>query len=381
MLRKFVAPEIIFGSGALLQVGRYARSFHASRVLVVTDPGVVAAGWAAMVEGNLADCGVDYVRFSGVSPNPRSAEVHAGAEAYRQGNCDLIVAVGGGSPMDCAKGIGIVASNHSPILDFEGVDRIAAPVPPLIFIPTTAGTSADVSQVAIINNEQERYKFAIISKSVVPDVALIDPDTTATMSPYLAACTGVDALVHAIEAFVSTGSGPMTDMFALEAMDLINRHLPRLVQGKGSDNDRERVMEASLKAGLAFSNAILGAVHAMAHSLGGYLDLAHGECNAMLLDHVVDFNFPQAEERYTRIALQLGLPVAGETPDQVRRRLVGYLREFKKSVGIINSLGPAGVKYGDIAILAGKAVKDPCLLTNPRSADQADLDTIYREAL
>ncbi len=381
MLRKFVAPEIIFGAGARHQLGNYAKSFHARRVLVVSDPGVVKAGWAAQVEADLREAGMETRLFSAISPNPRTAEVAAGADFYREHNCDLIVAIGGGSPMDCAKGIGIVATNHAAIVNFKGVDRIGIPVPPLVFIPTTAGTSADVSQFAIISNETEHYKFAIISKAVVPDVALVDHETTATMSPYLTACTGVDALVHAIEAFVSTGSGPMTDLYALDAIRLINRYLAPLVNGQTDSEHRGFIMEASLKAGLAFSNAILGAVHAMAHSLGGYLDLPHGECNAMLLDHVVDFNFPHAVERYTRIAAHMGLPVQGQTPDQVQSLLVEHLRAFKRSVGIEKHLGQAGVRESDIGPLSVKAYHDPCLLTNPRPASQADLAAIYREAL
>lgn len=381
MLRKFLAPEILFGPGARLQAGRYARSFNAQRALVVTDPGVLASGWTAQVEASLAEYQVDFVRFSDISPNPRMAEVHAGAEFYREHGCNLILAVGGGSPMDCAKGIGIVASNNKSISTFEGVDRIVSPVPPLVFIPTTAGTAADVSQFAIISNEIERYKFAIISKAVVPDVALVDPDTTATMDPYLTACTGMDALVHAIEAYVSTGSGVMTDSWALEAIGLLNRNLPALTGGGGTAEQRARVMEASLKAGLAFSNAILGAVHAMAHSLGGYLDLAHGECNAMLLDHVIDFNFSSAEERYRRIALEMDLPVAGEPSARVRTLLLDHLRSFKRNLGIRGSLGTVGVRADDITILARKAHQDPCLLTNPRQASQEDLAAIYREAL
>ena len=289
-LRKFVAPEIIFGSGARMLVGKYARQFSTRKALIVTDPGVIAAGWLKDVQTSLNEAEIPFHIFSNVKPNPRSGEVMEGAAVYREQNCNIIISIGGGSPMDCAKGIGIVVSNDMNILRFEGVDKIQLPVPPLIFIPTTAGTSADVSQFCIITNMEEQVKIAIVSKSVVPDIALIDPDTTMTMDPYLTACTGVDALVHAIEAYVSTGSGVLTDMYALEAIKLVKNYLPPLLIDQNNRELREKIMLGSMKAGLAFSNAILGAVHAMAHSLGGYLDLPHGECNAMLLEHVINYN-------------------------------------------------------------------------------------------
>ncbi|WP_165679735.1 iron-containing alcohol dehydrogenase, partial [Metapseudomonas otitidis] len=175
-LRKFVSPEIIFGAGCRHNVGNYASTFGARKVLVVSDPGVVAAGWVADVEASLAVQGIDYRLFTQVSPNPRVEEVHQCADVYRAEGCNVIVAVGGGSPMDCAKGIGIVVAHGRSILEFEGVDTIRVPSPPLILIPTTAGTSADVSQFVIISNQTERMKFSIVSKAVVPDVSLIDPE-------------------------------------------------------------------------------------------------------------------------------------------------------------------------------------------------------------
>jgi alcohol dehydrogenase class IV len=174
-LRKFVSPEIMFGAGCRHNVGNYAKTFGARKVLVVTDPGVIAAGWVGDVEASLQAQGIDYCIYSAVSPNPRVEEVMLGAETYRENHCDVIVAVGGGSPMDCGKGIGIVVAHGRNILEFEGVDTLHVPSPPLILIPTTAGTSADVSQFVIISNQQERMKFSIVSKAAVPDVSLIDP--------------------------------------------------------------------------------------------------------------------------------------------------------------------------------------------------------------
>lgn len=379
-LRKFVAPETIFGVGALLVAGQYASKFGMARPLVVTDQGIVDAGWADRVMESLAAFDIEGVLFSDVSPNPRAEEVMAGALAYMENGCDGIVAVGGGSPMDCAKGIGIVVSNGGHILDYEGVDKIIVPMPPLICIPTTAGTSADVSQFAIINDTERKTKIAIISKTIIPDVALIDPQTLATKSPYLVACTGMDALAHAVEAFVSSAHSAMTDLHALEAVRLIKDSLLASLQHPEDMELRAKTMLASMQAGLAFSNASLGAVHAMAHSLGGYKDLPHGECNAMLLPHVIDFNFPAAPERFRVIAEAMGIDCRGLNTREVRQRLLQAMMDLRSAVGIREHLGQKGIHIGDIPILSAKAVLDPCLVTNPKTATTRDIQVIYEEA-
>jgi alcohol dehydrogenase class IV len=380
-LRKFVAPEFVFGVGARHLAGRYAKNFGARRVLVVTDPGVLAAGWAGQVIESLEADGMPYTLFSQVTPNPKDSEVMAGAELYLQERCDVIVAVGGGSPMDCAKGIGIVSSNRQHILEFEGVDQVEIPGPPLICLPTTAGTSADVSQFAIITDRRRRVKIAIISKAVVPEVALIDPVTTTTMDAALTGCTGLDALVHAFEAFVSTAQSPITDLHALEAVRLVAAHLPAAIAKPADLEARFQMMLASLHAGLAFSNASLGLVHAMAHSLGGWLDFPHGEANALLLDHVVSFNFAAVPERYRRIGVAMGLELEGTPPAEVKTALVGAVKRLRTAAGISHTLGQKGVRSDDIPHLAATALRDACLATNPRQPRQRDIETIYAKAL
>jgi alcohol dehydrogenase class IV len=380
-LRKFVAPEIIFGLDARLQAGRYARNLAARRVLLVSDPGVAACGWTLEAVGLLEGEGLAVTTFLGVSPNPRDAEVMAGTERYLASESDLIVAVGGGSVIDCAKGIGIVASNGGSILDYEGVDQVRIPIPPLICVPTTAGSSADVSQFAIVNHVAEQVKIAIISKAVVPDVALIDPRTLLTLDPYLTACTGMDALVHGIEAFVSSGNSPLTDLHALEAIRLVSRYLEASVGDPADLEIRTRIMQASLQAGLAFSNASLGTVHAMAHSLGGFKDLPHGECNALLLPHVIDFNFPMAVDRFRAVAEALDCPVRGLDPAGLRRGLVQRVLDLRSACGIAAGLGTRGVRAADAGRLAAKAMDDPCNATNPRPPSTADLEALYLEAL
>ncbi|MGD8836579.1 MAG: iron-containing alcohol dehydrogenase [Desulfobacteraceae bacterium] len=380
-LRKFVAPEFVFGIGARELVGKYAANFNARKVLVVTDPGVIAAGWTADITKSLEDSGLPYTVFSGVTPNPKSAEVMVGSEVYQQEECNVIVSVGGGSVIDCAKGIGIVCNTRQDILLFEGVDRVKDLMPPLICVPTTGGTSADVSQFCIITNAAEQVKIAIISKAVVPDVSLIDPVVLTSMDAQLTAFTGLDALVHAAEAFVSNASSPFTELHALEAVRVISRNLEDSMRNLNDVELRGKIMYASLEAGLAFSNASLGGVHAMAHSLGGYKDLPHGECNAMLLRHVMDFNFNIASEKYERIGEAMGLDLRGMTRQGKKASILKEVDRLSKAVGITETLAKKGIHNGDVRPLAEKAIKDPCMVTNPRRPNKRDIEVLYEEAL
>jgi len=380
-LRKYVTPEIIFGSGARHYVGRYAQQFMATKVLLVSDEKVSQTRWFDDVKESLAEAGIHFEVFTGVTANPRVSEVMTGAELYRSCGCNVIVALGGGSPMDCAKGIGMVSSNRMNVTAFEGVDLISSPVPPLIFIPTTAGSSADVSQFCILSDRRALKKIAIVSKAIVPDVALIDPETTTSMESHLTACTGVDGLTHAIEAFVSMGSGVLTDSAALEAISLIRNNLAETLRDPDNLALREKIMLGSMKAGLAFSNASLGAVHAMSHSLGGQYDLAHGECNAMLLEHVIAFNFPAAPERFRVVAETLGLDVRGLGTNELKNALMADVMRFKREVGIADRLTQKGVQYADVTDLSRKAVADACMLTNPRQPSRRDIEVIFEEAM
>jgi len=379
--RKFVAPEYIFGIGTRTMAVNYCKNLGARKVLLVTDKKLMDTPWFSELEAGLQREAIEYIVFSSVSPNPRDMEVMEGTQVYHEHNCNLILALGGGSVMDCAKGIGIVATNRRHIRDFEGVDMIDRPIPPLVCIPTTAGTSADVSQFAIINNISERYKMAIISKAVVPDVALIDPVVLTSMDSYLTACTGMDALSHAFEAYVSNASSAFTDLYALEAISILNEHLMSNILRPDDIEARARVMLASLYAGLAFSNASLGCVHSLSHSLGGYLDLPHGECNAIMLAHVVDYNFTYAPERYRKIAGIMSLDVKGKSDEQVRKDLINYLTEFRRSLLISSTLGDRNVSTDVTAALATKAINDPCNATNPRTPTRDDLKAIYNEAI
>ncbi len=380
-LRKFVAPEFIVGEKARMLAGRYAKNLGARHSLVVTGPEVSRAGWVEDVTQSLEDEGTRYTIFSGVSPNPRDHEVMNGAKVFAESGCDSIVAVGGGSPIDCAKGIGVVFSNGKDILEFEGVDNIAIPPPPLICVPTTAGTGADVSQFAIINDTKRKVKIAIISKKIVPDIALVDPEPLTTLPKELTAHTGMDALTHSVEAYVSNASSPVTDIHALESIQIMKAYLPLAVEHPKKLEWRYQTMLGSLFAGLAFSNASLGAVHALAHSLGGFSDLPHGECNALLLEHVMEFNYSSCPGRYETVGRTLGVETGGLDRDQKKARILGAVAGMREDLGITVRLGDLGVQRSDLPKLAATAIRDPCLATNPRKATVHDLEMIYEKAL
>jgi alcohol dehydrogenase class IV len=380
-LRKFVAPEFVFGPGAAGLAGQYAANLRAGKALLVTDQGLIRHSWATLVSDSLQKAGINVVRFDALSANPRDHEVMAGAALYQRAGCDCIVAVGGGSPMDCAKAIGIVNANEQHVLEFEGADNVAKPGPPLICIPTTAGSAAEVSQFCIITDSARKVKIAIVSKTMVPDVALIDPVLTTTMDRDLTAHTGLDALTHAIEAYVSNAHSPITDLHARETVRLVARHLPRAIEEPDNIEVRAGMLLGSLFAGLAFSNAILGAVHALAHSLGGFLDLPHGQCNAILLDHVIDFNYDAAPDRYEDIGRLLGGDIPSEALAEERKsRVLETVRAFKRKCGVTATLSELGVRPEDLADLAAKAVRDPCMITNPKDCSVEDVCRIYEHA-
>jgi alcohol dehydrogenase class IV len=380
-LRKFVAPEFVFGAGASRLAGQYGQNLRVRKVLLVEGPHISELGWAESMRQSLLDAGLELAVFTDVTPNPRDHEVMAGAEVYRSQNCDAIVALGGGSPMDCAKAVGAVCSNNRHVLEFEGVDKVERPGPPLICIPTTAGTAAEVSQFSIITDTARKVKIAIVSKAMVPDAALIDPACTSTMDAELTAYTGLDALTHAVEAYVSNASSPVTDMHALEAIRLIRDNLVAAIEQPDNLEVRAGMLLASTHAGLAFSNAILGAVHAMAHSLGGFLDLPHGQCNAILLDKVMEANFEAAPERFRDIGRALGAAIPEQASRTEQREMVlRTVQDLKRRAGVTDCLADLGVRREDLHALAEKAINDPCMITNPQELCCEDVENIYDAA-
>ncbi len=380
-LRKFVAPEIITGIDARLMVGRYIEHFASKRPLIVTDQNIEKLSWFQDILAEFAAYQIDPLVYREVTSNPRDYEVMKGAQIFLEHKCDLIIAVGGGSPIDCAKGISIVSSNGGHILDYEGVDEIRFPGPPLIAIPTTAGASADVSQFAIVCDTESHVKKAIISKKVVPDLALIDPIPLMTMDLYLTACTGMDAMVHAIEAYTSNANSHLTDVHAKESIKLIFENMKGAISPNRNVESMYKMMLGSLHAGLAFSNASLGAVHAMAHSLGGMLDLPHGECNSILLEHVIELNFESATDKYTEIAKIIGIRIDDMDPETVKISLIHKLKEFRETIGIGGYATVDELDSEMLEKLTQGALRDPCIVTNPRMLTPEEVTKVYGQIL
>lgn len=379
-LRKIVAPELVFGEGALSLAGRYAKNLGAKKVLVVAGTNMIRAGWAEKVATSLEVEGLPYSTFSRVSPNPRAEEVMEGAAVYKREGCDVIVAVGGGSSTDCAKGIGIVSVNRKNILEFAGVDLIPIPGPPLICVPTT-NSGADVSQFAIITDTREKNKISIVSKTLVPDTSLLDPLTSTTMPDDLTVYTGLDAFSQAIEAYVSNASSHITDLYALDAAELLYHHIVFARNEPKNTCHRASMVLGSLEAGLAFSNASLGLVHSMAHTLGGLTDAPHGLCCSILLPHVVKFNYDAAPERYDAIGGIMGLNLESQEPGSKKKAIVNAIETLKNDTGIRVTMGDLGVNSGDIRELARKTMDDACIVTNPRPVRLEDAIGIFHEAL
>lgn len=380
-LRKFVIPEIIIGVDARLLIGRYISHFNAKKPMIVTAKDIKDWEWFHETIEQIRPHVEKLFFFDDITPNPKDTEAMLGAELFLSLDCDLIIAIGGGSAIDCAKCISIVASNGGNILDYEGVDEVLMPGPPLICIPTTAGSSADVSQFAIIKDTSSDIKRAIISKKVVPDLALIDPIPLMSMDPYLTACTAMDALTHAIEAYVSNTHSALTDVHALESIDLINQAIESSITPTRTVEIMFQLMLGSLQAGLAFSNASLGAVHAMSHSMGGLLDLPHGECNSILLEHIIRINFDTVPERYRDIAKQLGLSVDNVSNFLLLEMIIDRIVSIRSSLNIPASIKVAGLSEQSVDYLVANALNDPCMVTNPRTLTKEEVRSIYGRVL
>lgn len=378
---KHVAPEIIFGRGALSQVGESAVRLGANKVFVVSDEGVISAGWVERTLAYLRAAGLQYEVYSGLTSNPKDYEIAEGLEKYHDSNCDAIMAVGGGSPTDVAKAIAILATNGGTIQDYEGVNKVTRPLPPMLVVPSTAGAGSEVTQFAIVVDKKRKLKMAIISRSLVPDIAIVDPEILQTKSARLTAATGMDALCHSIESYVSLAATPLTEVHAINAMRLISQNLRESVASRTNIDAKTNMAMASLQAALSFSNAILGATHAMVHQVDGILDTHHGETNACLLPHVMEYNLIACPYKFKQIAEALGEDVTGLDTATAARKAIRAVRRMIKDIGLSKDLAGIGLKVECIPELSKNALNDACLITNPRDADEKDLAAIYQRAM
>jgi alcohol dehydrogenase len=387
-IRGYFIPSVTqIGIGAAKEIPFSIQMLGGSKPLIVTDKGITGAGITRQVTDLLDGAKMTYSVFDETVPNPTDTNVKAGVAIYMKNKCDSLITLGGGSSHDCGKGVGLVIANGGKIQDYEGIDKSNNPMPPYVAVNTTAGTASEMTRFCIITDTSRKVKMAIVDWRVTPGVAIDDPMLMVGMPPALTAATGMDALTHAVEAYVSTIATPMTDSAAEKAIELIAEYLRPAVANGGDINAREGMCYAQYLAGMAFNNASLGHVHAMAHQLGGFYDLPHGECNAILLPYVCQFNLIAKVERFVKIARLMGENVEGLSPRDAAELAIEAIKQLSADIGIPEGLVALGKRYGkkvkaeDIDIMTRNAQKDACGLTNPRCPSDEEVKAIYKAAM
>ncbi|HBC3595918.1 L-threonine dehydrogenase [Vibrio parahaemolyticus] len=382
MTSAFFIPTVnLMGAGCLKDTANSIQSQGFKKGLIVTDKILNQIGVVKQVQDLLTERGVATVVFDGTQPNPTITNVNDGLALLKENECDFVISLGGGSPHDCAKGIALVASNGGKIGDYEGVDQSAKPMLPLIAINTTAGTASEMTRFCIITDEERHIKMAIVDKHTTPLISVNDPELMLAKPASLTAATGMDALTHAIEAYVSIAATPITDAVAIKAIELIQAHLRTAVKNGENLEAREQMAYAQFMAGMAFNNASLGYVHAMAHQLGGFYDLPHGVCNAILLPHVQRYNAQVCPERLRDVAKAMGVDVEGMSAEQGAAAAIDAIVALAKDVGIPAGIKELGAKLEDIPTLADNALKDACGFTNPKQATHEEISAIFEAAM
>ncbi|MFV7771890.1 L-threonine dehydrogenase [Shewanella marisflavi] len=382
MAAKFFIPSVnVLGQNAVDDAIGDIKTLGFQRALIVTDKPLVEIGLVGQIVEKFGAAGITSTIFDGVQPNPTVSNVEAGLALLKANDCDFVVSLGGGSPHDCAKGIALVATNGGNIKDYEGLDMSAKPQLPLVAINTTAGTASEMTRFCIITDESRHIKMAIVDKHTTPILSVNDPELMLLKPAGLTAATGMDALTHAIEAYVSIAANPITDACAIKAIELIKANLVEAVENGQSLEARDQMAYAQFLAGMAFNNASLGYVHAMAHQLGGFYDLPHGVCNALLLPHVQAYNAQVAAPRLKDVAKAMGVDVAGMTDEQGAAAAIEAIKALSVAVKIPENLTLLGVKAEDIPTLADNALKDACGLTNPKQATHEEICQIFTNAL
>ena len=383
---KFVLNETsCFGNGAREVLAEEITKRGFKKVFLVSDKSLVEAGVAAKVEEELKKANIEYTLYSKIKPNPTIKNVLDGVEACKQSGADLIVAVGGGSSMDTAKGISIVMTNpdRSDIRSLNGLSNTVNKGMPVIAMPTTAGTAAEVTINYVITDEKRKIKMVCVDPHDIPIIAIVDTELMASMPKGLAAATGLDALTHAVEGYITKAHNLMSDMFHMKAIKLIFENLSKAVNDKDPEAI-EKMGYAQYIAGMGFSNVGLGIVHSMAHQLGAVYDTPHGIANAMLLPTVMRFNGenPETAQRFREILCEIGRPDAAHLNDQdVINTFVWMISELSKAVGITQTIKDYGAKEEDFEMLADKAMQDPCKPGNPREVSKEDFIELYRRAM
>jgi len=382
--KDFLCPAVNFiGRGTVKVTGERVKILGGTKALIVCDPFLakLAGGPVEKVAESLKGAGIDSAIFGEVHPNPRDTDVAAGFEAYKKANCNILVSVGGGSAHDCAKGIGIAATHPGKLLDYAGIEELTNATIPLVAVNTTAGTGSEVTRHCVITDTTTHIKFVIVSWRNLPLVSINDPELHMAKPAGLTAATGMDALTHAVECYVTLAANPTTDALAAQSIKLISNNLRRAVCFGNDIEARENMAHASVLAGMAFNNAGLGYVHAMAHQLGGLLDMAHGVANAILLPHVERWNLPCNLKKFGEIAEMMGENIQGLSPSAAAEKAIDAIVKLSQDVGIPSGLRSMGVKDTDLAPMAKQAMLDGNAGCNPRVGTEKDLLAIFQAAM
>ena len=382
MSYKFFMPAIsLMGADCLKDAGDQVGELGFKKALIVTDKVLGQIGIVKKVTDVLDNKNIEYAIYDETKPNPTVKNVNDGLALLKEKECDFVISLGGGSAHDCAKGIALLATNGGEIKDYEGVDKSKKPQLPMVGINTTAGTGSEMTLFAIITDEERHIKMALVDKHLTPIIAVNDPMLMLAMPKSLTAATGMDALTHAIEAYVSTAATPITDACAEKAIELISNYLVNAVENGQDVEARDMMAYAEYLAGMAFNNASLGYVHAMAHQLGGFYNLPHGVCNAILLPHVQEYNKATRASRLAKIAKIMGGNIEGLTDEQGADLCIDMIKSLSQTIGIPEGLGVLGVKESDFETLATNALNDACSLTNPRKGNLEEVIAIFKKAM
>lgn len=382
MSYKFFMPAIsLMGADCLKDAGDQVGELGFKKALIVTDKVLGQIGIVKKVTDVLDNKNIEYAIYDETKPNPTVKNVNDGLALLKEKECDFVISLGGGSAHDCAKGIALLATNGGEIKDYEGVDKSKKPQLPMVGINTTAGTGSEMTLFAIITDEERHIKMALVDKHLTPIIAVNDPMLMLAMPKSLTAATGMDALTHAIEAYVSTSATPITDACAEKAIELISNYLVNAVENGQDVEARDMMAYAEYLAGMAFNNASLGYVHAMAHQLGGFYNLPHGVCNAILLPHVQEYNKATSASRLAKIAKIMGGNIEGLTDEQGADLCIDMIKSLSQTIGIPEGLGVLGVKENDFETLATNALNDACSFTNPRKGNLEEVIAIFKKAM
>ncbi|CEH34990.1 iron-containing alcohol dehydrogenase [Romboutsia lituseburensis] len=379
----YLVPSVNFmGPGCLKVIGERAKMLGGKKVLIVTDKFLrnQENGAVEQTAKYLNEAGLEVVIYDGTEPNPKDTNVAEGLKMFKEENCDMIVTVGGGSPHDCGKGIGIAATHEGDLYNYAGIETLTNALPPIIAVNTTAGTASEVTRHCVITNTKTKVKYVIVSWRNLPLVSFNDPELMVGKPAGLTAATGMDALTHAVEAYVSKDANPVTDASAIQSIKLIANNLRQAVAMGDNIEARTNMAYASLLAGMAFNNGNLGYVHAMAHQLGGLYDMPHGVANAMLLPHVCKYNVISNPQKFADIAEFMGENIAGLSVHEAAEKAIDAMFRLSKDIGIPTSLKEMGIKEEDFEYMAEMALKDGNAFSNPRKGNEKDIVNIFKSA-